>query len=200
MTEPEARVAADECIKQTERAMQASKLDTNASDRPCSDGRTIFFPGRGYALTSQHDFNAIFGRSTRPDPVHPHNNISNMAWIQLNWVNVADRKALPARLAKGWYAPDYPCNSSFTGAAAGKDCDEFPFYAPAESGEGASLQAIESEDNRPAGVLYGGFAKAFGLILGGLAPEPKNPLGSPFSVIPLVDSGAPPTFEICSRT
>jgi hypothetical protein len=179
-----AQIAARQCIKQTDAAINAgalaAKVDVNGD--PSASGQDpcrtmpIYLPGSTFPETTQHDFEAI--------TAHPE-------WIRLNYVSRGDRKA--GGLQPGWY--NGQCG---TPTGANQACDEYPFYASAQSGPGASLKFLDATDNSGAGGLYGSyFVQGCKLTSGGPGASPTSPAGTAFLVIPMAFNNAPPTLRVC---
>ena len=188
-----AQTGARECVKQTTWAIESGAAIQSPFGDPCAE-LPIFFPGRnsfapGTAPTTQHDWDAITG-SGGVDHSSP-------SWIQLNFVNAPDRKA--SGLDRGWYKPSIcqPIPSQ-------RDCDEYPFFATAQSGPasfagppGASVRLLDYSDNRSQGSRYGWFVKRCALVSGGADKNTAASQGSPFLVIPIPSPAAPITFGVC---
>src|SRR5262249_55738821 len=162
-----AQTGARECVKQTTWAIESGAAIESPFGEPCAE-LPVFFPGRnlvglpGTAPTTQHDWDAITG-SNGVDHSSP-------SWIELNYVSKPDRKASGLSKSTPWYVNEPICQAK----QQGEDCDEYPFFASAQSGPdsfagppGASLRALNLSDNRSQGSRYGWFAKRCTLISGG---------------------------------
>lgn len=183
---PAAQVAARTCIAQVSKAILAGVLtdrvnaDGQASpdgDYPCRS-MPVHLPGSSAPQTTKHDFEAITG--------HPE-------WITLNYVSTADR--LASGLQREWYKPY--CGTPDPNATTPQSCDEYPFYASAQSGPGANLKQLDTTDNSRGGSLYGVFARLCKLTSGGPSASRVAPAGTAFLVIPMNFTGAPPTSRVC---
>jgi hypothetical protein len=193
LTPAAAQTGARECVKQTTWAIESGAAIQSPFGDPCAE-LPIFFPGRnsfapGTAPTTQHDWDAITGSG---GVYH-----SSPSWIQLNFVSAPDRKA--SGLDRGWYKPSIcqPIPSQ-------QDCDEYPFFATAQSGPasfagppGASVRLLDYSDNRSQGSRYGWFVKRCTLVSGGADKNTAASQGSPFLVIPIPSPAAPITFGVC---
>jgi deoxyribonuclease NucA/NucB len=163
----DARTIARKCIREVALAGLAPIDGKN----PCEQ-LPIFVPGYSAPLTTAHDDQAI---------------AANPAWARLNFVSGSERD-----LSRGWYTTYEPCIPPYP--MQGVQCDEYPFYASAQSGPGASLQLIDELDNQRAGGFYNAFANTY-CHLKGPTTSP-DPLGDPFLVVPLL---AVPTIpDICA--
>jgi hypothetical protein len=189
-----AQTGARECVKQTTWAIESGATIESPFGNPCEE-LPIFFPGRnnlgvsGTAPTTQHDWDAISG-SGGVDHSSP-------SWIQLNFVSRPDR--IDSGLNPGWYNP-----SICQGVANQQDCDEYPFFASAQSGPasfagppGASVRLLDYKDNRSQGSRYGWFARRCALVSGGADKNTAAEQGDPFLVIPIPSAAAPLTFGVC---
>jgi hypothetical protein len=188
-----AQTGARECVRQTTWAIESGAAIQSPFGEPCAE-LPIFFPGRnslgvsGTAPTTQHDWDAITG-SGGVDHSSP-------SWIQLNYVSANDRKA--SGLNRGWYNP------SICQPTQGQDCDEYPYFATAQSGPasfagppGASVRLLDFSDNRSQGSRYGWFVRRCTLVSGGADKNTAANQGSPFLVIPIPSPAAPITFGVC---
>jgi hypothetical protein len=166
----EARTIARQCIREVALAGLAPINDKN----PCQQ-LPIYVPGNSAPKTTTHDDEAI---------------AANPAWARLNFVSGQERS-----LSRGWYTTYEPCIPPYP--TDGVQCDEYPFYASAQSGPGASLQLLDSKDNQKAGGLYYAFAYTYcHLESGGPTASPQNPLGDPFLVVPV--PAVPTIPDICA--
>jgi transposase-like protein len=196
-----AQAAADRCIYLVNESIAAA-IDAGLPDPyagqtyPCESDH-IYLPGSDHPQTTQHNWEAITGiNSSNP----PH---SNPAWVRLNYYVRADDR-LPVFRAAGftpprrWFNGDSRCATAQSGG-----CDEYPFFASAQSGPvmvagsppGASLKPVDPTQNSGAGGLYGVFVKACVLKY---APDTSQANGRPFLVVPLYFAGAPTTQKICA--
>ncbi len=186
-----AQTGARDCVKQATWAIQSG---ADIQDDACAT-LPIFFPGRnslsgsGTAPTTQHDWDAITG-SGGVDHSSP-------SWIQLNYVSANDRIA--SGLNRQWYNP-----SICQGTQGQEDCDEYPFFATAQSGPasfagppGASVRLLDFSDNRSQGSRYRWFAQRCTLVSGGTDKNTAASEGTPFLVIPIPSPAAPITFGVC---
>jgi hypothetical protein len=130
--------------------------------------KPIFVTGRDVAEATDHDIIAIAG---------------NFSWLKLNYVSGTIRET---EISRNWYSGYPECTPS----QPGKSCDEYPFFSSAQSGPGASLKLILSDDNSLQGSKYGTFISSCGLIE-----------SDEFYVIPIPGSLTAaellPTFHIC---
>jgi hypothetical protein len=188
-----AQAGADSCVALATWAVESGAVIQSPSGQPCGD-LPIFFPGSNplghTAPTTQHDWDAITGASG-VDHWSP-------AWIQLNYVSAPDRAT--SGLSRSWKDSDPICQAK----TSGQDCDEYPFFASAQSGPasfagppGASLRALSSSDNHSQGGYYSLFIQRCALVSGGADKDTAAENGSPFLVIPLPSAAAPPTFSVC---
>jgi hypothetical protein len=184
-THQQARIAAEMCVQTAQFGIATGSLSPSINGKyPCS-GLPIFMPGGENPATTQHDYNAIFGTSQ---------GVGNPEWVLLNYVSSADRTA--SGLSRGW-AQSQPACAGQTGGATGLDCDEYPYFSSAQSGPGASLLPVPLGQNRSAGSKYGWFTRTCGLQSGGPVAAQQAANGSPFLVVPMAFSGAPPTAYVC---
>ncbi len=102
-------------------------------------------------------------------------------WVMLNYVSAAERHN--AGVPRGWYGGDPRCAKDESDPRA---CDEYPYYASAQGGPGASLKLIDAEHNAQEGRLYEGFLSSCMVTS-----------GDPFLVLPMPSGNAPPTRRIC---
>jgi hypothetical protein len=166
---PEAQLGAAQCIAMTQFAIGMGALTGTDATDPC-ENQIVFLPGGEFQATTEHDWNAIV--------VHP-------TWLRLNWMNQVDRGAT---LAEGWYRYTEPCAGNITGDT-GQGCDEYPFYASAQSGPGADLKLLDHNQNIRAGRRYQTFA--------GRCKLDSDPINTAFLVVPMDFPNAPATFEVC---
>lgn len=138
---------------------------------PCQQ-LPIYVPGNSAPYTTAHDDSAI---------------AANPAWARLNFVSGSERS-----LGRGWYTSYEPCIPPYP--TDNVQCDEYPFYASAQSGPGASLQLLDSKDNLRAGGFYYAFSYTY-CHLKGPTTSP-DPLGDPFLVVPV--PAVPTIPDICA--
>jgi hypothetical protein len=192
----DAQAGADQCDKLVRWAIQSSVQIPSASGDACAN-LPIFFPGSNPNLpgqispTTQHDWDAITGANGA--------DTSDPSWIQLNWVNQADRTKTPG-YPLTWRSDDERCDAMPTG----DQCDEYPYFSSAQGGPawfagppGASLRPVIGSDNGSQGSKYRWFADWCDLKSGGSDQATAAAEGSPFLVIPIPSAKAPPTFSTC---
>ncbi len=182
-----ARIAARQCIATAQAAIGAGTLPGMVNGQYPCDGTNVYLPGSDFPNTTQHDYEALFGSAQTS---------GNLSWAQLHYVSRADKRA--SGLDPGW-ARSQPACAGETGGATGKDCDEYPFYASAESGPGASLRPMQKAENSGAGSRYGGFVVSCRLVSGGQV-QASQATGTPFLVVPMNFPGAPPTLHFCGSS
>jgi len=161
-----ARTVAKECER-------ASKVPgSGVGKRDCID-RPIFAPGSDVATATQHDAEALAG---------------NPEWFLLHYQSEVENASV---------GKTRPLYSLETNCSAGRvigvtECDEYPWFATAESSTSSSFRQIPKEDNWREGNLYQGFVYVCGLASGTMGSEDRE-----FLVIPLVGPSAPPTLGWC---
>ncbi len=186
LTYQQARTAAQQCVAIAQRAIAAKAIPALINNQfPC-DALPIFLPGSDLPATTQHDFDAILGASGVP---------ANPQWSRLNYVSSTDK--VSSGTPRKWYASQPACQPQL-GEPPGYQCDEYPFFASAQGGPGASLRRLDGGQNTTAGSRYGNFVVACALTSGGSVASTQTTLGSPFLVIPMAFTGAPPTLRICT--
>jgi hypothetical protein len=181
----QARNAARQCLSLVNAGIASGALSNSpGGTNPC-EGEDVFFMGSNSPQSTQHAWDAITGLGTGP---------SNPAWLQLNYVSSADRQT--SGLSRSWYSGQAACTGVIVGV---RSCDEYPFYASAQSGPGASLRVINSRDNSASGGSYGAFVTACALVSGGPVAATQAQQGTRFLVVPMVFPGAPRSFPLCAR-
>jgi hypothetical protein len=162
LTSAQSQVAAKQCLVSMANTMQPTDPYKECTTKP------IFVTGRDVAEATDHDIIAIAG---------------NFSWLKLNYVSGTIRET---EISRNWYSGYPECTPS----QPGKSCDEYPFFSSAQSGPGASLKLILSDDNSLQGSKYGTFISSCGLIE-----------SDEFYVIPIPGSLTAaellPTFHIC---
>jgi hypothetical protein len=174
MTWPDAQAGARTCIQDTEWAIGVGALTGSNATDPCQN-QFIYLPSSEYPETTSHNWDAIQ---------------SYPAWIRLNYVSNADRKAAP--LSRTWYSSYTPCS---TNTDSTKSCDEYPFFSSAQSrpnsrgtGNEASLRVVDALQNSLAGSGYGNFVRRTDcdLTSGGPTASPSSPSSSMQSMSSIV--------------
>jgi hypothetical protein len=170
----QARAAARHCDSWTRYAISQGALSPfTASGAHHCFGTTLHLPGGDTLDATTHYADAIEANPTR---------------IRLNWVNDLNRSS---GLDRRWYRPIPPCPGAVKDVT---DCDEYPFYASAQSGPGASLRLVASYPNKSAGSRWGWTARKCVLQSGG-GGLPLD-AGDPVLVIPIRTTGFP-TRRVC---
>lgn len=184
VSEQQARMAARECISMVQYAIGGGALPASVNGKYPCDAFNLYLPGSEYPSTTDHDYQAIFGNNTT----------GNSSRIGLHYVSQADKVA--SGLDRSWARLQPEC-AGLVGGTTGNACDEYPFFASAESGPGASLQPLSTSENRGAGGRYGVFVSACQLVSGGPS-GPTQTTGTPFLVLPMNFAAAPRTMHFCT--
>ena len=146
----------------------AGSLTTPWSD-PCSQGG-IFAPGSDNPQPTAVDWDGI-ARGTMTGDNQAHWN-----WVLLN-------RKTNQTLSSKWKNSQENC----VGATQSSPCDEYPFYSSSQAGYPAALQKVDGGQNSSEGGLLSSFYTRCGIQD-----------GTPFLVLPMVSSTAPPTFSVCA--
>lgn len=176
----QARNLAQTCIKQAQFAIANGALPALIDGAYPCQSLPLYFPGSDNPETTNHDAAAI---------------ATNPAWVQLTYVSQPDR--ISSGLSRDWARSQPECAGQ-TPLGSGKQCDEYPFFASAQSGPGASLEVVDRNDNSRAGGRYGNFVQSCKLTSGGIGDQASQiAAGSSFLVIPMTFAQAPPTLWTC---
>ena len=176
----QAHTLAQLCIAQAQYAIASGTMLAQINGAYPCQSLPLYFPGSDNPDTTQHDHDAI---------------ATNPAWAQLTYVSRTDRAA--SGLSPEW-ARNQPECAGQTVRGSGKECDEYPFYASAQSGPGANLKPLDALQNRRAGSRSSVFIRACKLTSGGPGDQASQiAIGSSFLVIPMTFQDAPSTLWAC---